>query len=88
MDEEHLRHECLQKSEIPKREELLYELNYMQVLVSIRLDTWFCNNFWGESVQLLINSIFLRKMAEFGAFFQRILFLLDLFDFFKANIES
>lgn len=70
MDEEHLRHECLQKSEIPKREELLYELNYMQVLVSIRLDTWFCNNFWGESVQLLINSIFLRKMAEFGAFFK------------------
>lgn len=45
MDEEYLRHECLQKSEIPKREELLYELNYMQALVSGRLDAWFCNNF-------------------------------------------
>ena len=33
MDEEYLRHECLQKSEIPKREDLLYELNYMQALV-------------------------------------------------------
>ena len=50
MNEEYLRHECLQKSEIPKRKELLYELNYMQALVSGRLDTWFCNNFLSESV--------------------------------------
>lgn len=58
------------KSEIPKREELLYKLNYMQVLVSSRLDTWFCNNFLGESVQLLINSIFLKEDSGIWYFFK------------------
>ncbi|MBE6534415.1 MAG: hypothetical protein E7678_05565, partial [Ruminococcaceae bacterium] len=72
MNEEYLRHECLQKSEIPKREELLYELNYMQMLVSGRLDTWFCNNFLGESVQLLINSIFLMEDGFFDCAFYSI----------------
>ena len=72
MNEEYLRHECLQKSEIPKREELLYELNYMQALVSGRLDTWFCNNFLGESVQLLINSIFLMEDGFFDCAFYSI----------------
>lgn len=69
MDKDFLKYECLKRVEIPKREELLYELSYMQVLVTGRLDTWFCNNFLTEAVQLLINSIFLMEDGYFDCAF-------------------
>lgn len=69
MDEEYLKTETLQKVKIKHREDLLSELSYMQILVSGRLDTWFCNNFLSEAVQLLINSIFLMEDGYFDCAF-------------------
>lgn len=56
-----LRFENKQRCKIKERNVLLSELHIMETLVSGRIDVMFCNLFLNESVQLLINSIFLME---------------------------
>lgn len=72
MYEEYLKNQYLQKVQICNRQDLLNELLYMQSLVSGRMDTMFCNSFLEESVQLLINSIFLMEEGFFDCAFYSI----------------
>lgn len=67
-----LKDENKQKCSLEQRDVLLNELSYMETLLTGRLDVLFCNNFLNESVQLLINSIYLMEDGYFDCAFYSI----------------
>ena len=67
-----LKHENKQRITLPNKKEYLTELKYMSSLNSGRKDVLFCNLFLHESVQLLINSIFLMEDGYFDCAFYSI----------------
>lgn len=67
-----LQNQYKHKVRLKHRQEYLTELNYMQGLSSGRIDKIFFNNFINESVQLLINSIFLMESGYFDCAFYSI----------------
>lgn len=69
MKMEDLKNNILRKTSIPKKDELLNELKNMQALITGRYDIFFANIFIKESVELLINSIFLIENGYFDCAF-------------------
>lgn len=67
-----LRFENKQRFKLKERNELLWELHMMETLMSGRKDVLFCNLFLKESVQLLINSIFLMEDGFYDCAFYSI----------------
>lgn len=69
MFEENLKNEYKEKCIIEGHDDLLNELSRMRALISGQLDILFCNYFLNESVELLINSIFLMEDGYFDCAF-------------------
>lgn len=66
---EHFKFENKQRIKIENREELLSKMNILRGLTTGRLDVLYTNNFISETIEMLINSLFLYEDGYFDCAF-------------------